>query len=135
MVKHTQTIRLLLPTNCLSVFDNFVGLTFKGLNTGAILTASIKLGNLLRGHSFMTSTKNDQIFWMLEHYFAWSALTFSWRISLSYSNQSIDLHSKSMDCFLHDRELRHERVNALRAKQCSNIQERRNTFGVINILG
>ena len=29
MVKHTQTIRRLLPTNCLSVFDHFVGLEFK----------------------------------------------------------------------------------------------------------
>ena len=29
MVKHTQTIRRLLPTNCLSVFDHFVGLAFK----------------------------------------------------------------------------------------------------------
>ena len=32
MVKHTQTIRRQLPTNCLSVFDRFVGLTLKGLN-------------------------------------------------------------------------------------------------------
>ena len=31
MVKHTQTIRRLLPTNCLSVFDHFVGLLLKGL--------------------------------------------------------------------------------------------------------
>ena len=31
MVKHTQTIRLILPTNCLSLFDHFVGLTLKGL--------------------------------------------------------------------------------------------------------
>ena len=31
MVKHTQTIRQLLPTNCLSVFDHFVGLALKGL--------------------------------------------------------------------------------------------------------
>ena len=29
MVKHTQTIRLLLPTNCLSVFGHFVGLALK----------------------------------------------------------------------------------------------------------
>ena len=29
MVKHTQTIRRLLPTNCLRVFDHFVGLFFK----------------------------------------------------------------------------------------------------------
>ena len=33
MVKHTQTIRRLLPTNCLNAFDHFVGLMFKGLNT------------------------------------------------------------------------------------------------------
>ena len=31
MVKHTQTIRRLLPTNCLSVFDHFVGLALKEL--------------------------------------------------------------------------------------------------------
>ena len=29
MVKHTQTIRRLLPTNCFSVFDHFVGLALK----------------------------------------------------------------------------------------------------------
>ena len=32
MVKHTQTIRQLLPTNCLSMFDHFAGLALKGLN-------------------------------------------------------------------------------------------------------
>ena len=31
MVRHTQTIRRLLPTNCLSVFEHFVGLALKGL--------------------------------------------------------------------------------------------------------
>ena len=31
MVKHTQTILLLLPTNCLSVPDNFERLALKGL--------------------------------------------------------------------------------------------------------
>ena len=31
MVKHTQPIRRLLPTNCLSVFDHFVALALKGL--------------------------------------------------------------------------------------------------------
>ena len=30
MVKHTQTIRPLLPTNYLSVLDHFVGLALKG---------------------------------------------------------------------------------------------------------
>ena len=32
IVKYTQTIRRLLPTNCLSVFDHFVGLALKGLS-------------------------------------------------------------------------------------------------------
>ena len=32
MVKHTQTIRRLLLTNCYRVFDHFVGLAFKDLN-------------------------------------------------------------------------------------------------------
>ena len=31
MVKHTQTIRRLLPTNCLNVLDNFVELALKRL--------------------------------------------------------------------------------------------------------
>ena len=31
MVKHTRTIRRLLATNCLGVFDHFVGLVLKGL--------------------------------------------------------------------------------------------------------
>ena len=32
MVKHTQSIRRLLPTNCLSVFDHYVELAVKRLN-------------------------------------------------------------------------------------------------------
>ena len=32
MVKNTQTICRLLPTNCLSVFNHFLGLVLKGLN-------------------------------------------------------------------------------------------------------
>ena len=32
MVKHTQNIRRLLPTNCLSMFDHFKGLALKGLS-------------------------------------------------------------------------------------------------------
>ena len=31
MVKHTQTIHQQQSTNCLSVFDHFVGLALKGL--------------------------------------------------------------------------------------------------------
>ena len=38
MVKHTQAIRRQRPTNCLSVFDHFVGLAFKGFKTLFLLT-------------------------------------------------------------------------------------------------
>ena len=37
MVKRTQTIRRLLPTNCLSVFDHFVGLALKRSNTKLLI--------------------------------------------------------------------------------------------------
>ena len=39
MVKHNQTIRSQKPTNCLRVFDSFVGLALKGLkgDSGAVL--------------------------------------------------------------------------------------------------
>ena len=40
-------------------------------------------------------------------------LTLSWRRPLSYRNQSTDLRSKSMDWFLNDNGLRHERVKYL----------------------
>ena len=42
MVKHTQTIRRLLPTKCLSVLDHFVELAFKGLK-GQILLSKVVL--------------------------------------------------------------------------------------------
>ena len=40
-------------------------------------------------------------------------LSFSWRRSLSYRNQSTDSQSKSMDWFLYDRDLPHESVKVL----------------------
>ena len=33
MIKHTQAIRWQKQTNCLSVFDHFVGLALKGLKS------------------------------------------------------------------------------------------------------
>ena len=40
-------------------------------------------------------------------------LTFLWRWSLAYRNQSIEFHCNSMDWFLYDRDLRRERVNTI----------------------
>ena len=36
MALHTQTISRLLPTNCLSIFDHFVGLALKGLRMACV---------------------------------------------------------------------------------------------------
>ena len=43
-------------------------------------------------------------------------LTLSWGRSLSNRNQSIDLHCKSMDWSLYDRDLWHERVTSVNPK-------------------
>ena len=43
MVKHNQTIRRLLPTNYLSVFDHFVGLALKELKNISIKTDPNKI--------------------------------------------------------------------------------------------
>ena len=43
----------------------------------------------------------------------WVFFTLSWQSSLSYRIQSIDLQSKSMDWFLYNGDLRHERVTCL----------------------
>ena len=40
-----------------------------------------------------------------------ASVTLSWRKFLSYRNQFINLIYKSVDWFLYDRDLRHERVN------------------------
>ena len=42
-----------------------------------------------------------------------SVLNLSWRRPLSYRNQSIDLLYKSMDWFLYDNGLRHERIRQI----------------------
>ena len=53
MLKHTQIIRRLLPTNCLSLFDHFVGLALKGLTLSfqkishtAMLSKKTELNNV-----------------------------------------------------------------------------------------
>ena len=42
MVRYTQTIRRLLPTNCLSVFDHFVRLALKGLENLVVFSFCTK---------------------------------------------------------------------------------------------
>ena len=64
MVKHTQTIRRIFQTNCLSVFDHFAGSALKGL------IVEVKLGDNLQSISILkqshiailskTKTKNSK---------------------------------------------------------------------------
>ena len=44
-------------------------------------------------------------------------LTVSWQRSLSYRNQSTDLHGKSMEWFLYVKDLLHENVNLSRIEE------------------
>ena len=53
--------------------------------------------------------------------FARIELTLSCRGPLSYRNQSINLLCKSMDWFLYDDGLRHERVNILHRKKLQHL--------------
>ena len=46
------------------------------------------------------------------------SLNLSWRRSLPYRNQFIDLQCKSMGWFLYDRNIRHERVKLLPLGKC-----------------
>ena len=55
-------------------------------------------------------------------------LTLSWRDFPSYRNQFIDLQSKSIDCFLYDRELRHERVNSQSCQMDNQLYQNKSAF-------
>ena len=63
-------------------------------------------------------------FWYSSKYF-----NLSWRRPLSYRNQSIDLLRKSMDWFLYDNGLRHERVKRMHWTELNRIKD------LINFLG
>ena len=57
MVKHLKQFVGNLPTNCLSVFDHFVGLALKGLSIG------IYMGQSMFGVSlFLNSTIEKKLF-------------------------------------------------------------------------
>ena len=73
MVKHTQAIRQLLPTNCFSVFDHFVGLAFKELK---------KTKTLLKLNENTYQQKNFKEFRSFLHM------------------RLLPLHMKSKECFI-----------------------------------
>ena len=86
-----------LPTNCLNVFDDFVELVPKGLR---LIKLSLNIRKTKHTLFHKTFSKDD------------ISLTLSWRRSLSYRNQSIDLLSKLVDWSLYDRDFRHKKAKA-----------------------
>ena len=67
MVKRTQTIRRLLPTNCLSVFDHFVGVALKGSTkikpSRFYMTQSAFICSKLTMETLEQGVKHVQSFW------------------------------------------------------------------------
>ena len=59
MIKHTQTICRLLLTNCLSVFDHFVGLALKGLMVNYSQDSRYCVG---KGERYLVFGKNYHTF-------------------------------------------------------------------------
>ena len=57
-------------------------------------------------------------------------LTLAWRGSPSYRNQSTDLQSKSLEWFLYDRDLRHERVKDMYCKARLNYRDLFRTLSI-----
>ena len=69
-------------------------------------------GLIMRKTLFKTkiNPENSDFKYFIEILDVKCCVTLSWRRSLSYRNQSTDLLCKSMDWFLYDRDLRHERT-------------------------
>ena len=63
------------------------------------------------GKSWLSEKGIRDFEFIFNSYTEQATLTLSWRRPISYRNQSIDLLRKSMDWFLYDIGLRHERVS------------------------
>ena len=60
MVKHTQIICRLLPTNCLSVFDHFMGLALNELNANANDNFYVQITGAFRDNQSLS-----EVFWRI----------------------------------------------------------------------
>ena len=86
MVKHTETIRCQQPTNCLSIFDHFVGLALKGLS----LTLVNNIHTFTVSISFICKTFIWSIFILTISYTILTLLTPLMSTSVSYELSSSD---------------------------------------------
>ena len=68
------------------------------------------------------SEKKSEVLWRIKMSTISMSLTISWRRPLSYRNQSIYLQSKSMDWFLYDNGLGHERVKPFQPSVAFHIE-------------
>ena len=69
-----------------------------------------ELAKVIIPSNILETLFENLLWYILDNLLEQNQLTFSWRKFLSYRNQSIDLLCKSMDCFLYDKDLHHERV-------------------------
>ena len=77
------------------------------------ITRMKRFANIVHGIDYFRRTLQHRYltgFWMC-------CFILSWRTSLSYRNRCIDLQIKSMDWFLYNRNLPHERVKLQRLRQ------------------
>ena len=103
--------------------DKFQDTVFKSTKASNISNVMVKIVPL--GNSWGKKRIFEKVMFCFEKgvcfkYFSWRkgiVLTLSWRRPLSYRNQSIDLLCKSMDWFLYDNGLRHDRVKGTNLKR------------------
>ena len=95
-----------------SVFKNFAKFTGKHLHQ-SLMSAPLLKKELWHRNFPVNFAKFSRTTFLSLSIFSqpWFFLTLSWRKPLSYRNQAIELLCKSMDWFLYDNGLRHERVN------------------------
>ena len=60
MIKHTQTVRLLLPTSRVSMFNHLVGLAFKGLMLEVAFDDNTKASKFL--YPFLSGFLQNMVF-------------------------------------------------------------------------
>ena len=79
-------------------------------NSVSLKTSSARVEEISRKNKFSMKLIDIYYQFMFKDSILYMSLTLSWRGSLSYRNQSIDLLCKSMGWFLYDRDLSHERI-------------------------
>ena len=99
--------------------NNYMKLMGRSCHENLVESAMIRVSDSSKNCQALFNNLAVNSAWILKclnilgHY----TLTLSWRRSPSCRKQSINLQSNSMDWFLYDRDLRHERVKGLKTME------------------